>query len=292
MAFVVTTIVAVSEISEVPWKPDYRNLTERAERILRVWEDGRVSRPQALDQEMFEELKLLHIELDLQHEELHRNVTELESSRNRYFHFFDLAPIPYFILTRDGVILSCNLKASELIGTPRKQIDQRTTPISAFLPGSCHQEFFQKLTTLFQSSEPQELETFVLTRDKIKAAHLISLRIATEKSGEMMCLAALHENLVAHAYQRALDATTRWAEEGHRWMQAIIDKAKNMYDTPYSRQPIGKLAENTTREELSAADAVLCGKDSPTSQTVLLYPLNLAEGSERHLILIRQASPA
>ncbi len=55
-------------------------------------------------QQMFHELYLHQIELELQNEELRQKQLDLESSRDHFFNFFDLSAVGYFTLSEDGLI--------------------------------------------------------------------------------------------------------------------------------------------------------------------------------------------
>jgi len=56
---------------------------------------------------------------EMQNEEMRRAQEALEASRARYFDLYDLAPVGYFTLSPQGLILEANLTAATLLGSPR-----------------------------------------------------------------------------------------------------------------------------------------------------------------------------
>ena len=59
------------------------------------------------------------IELETQNGALRRAQSDLAATRDRYLDLFDFAPVGYFTLDKDGVILECNLTGAEMLGTRR-----------------------------------------------------------------------------------------------------------------------------------------------------------------------------
>lgn len=68
------------------------------------------------------ELQIHQIELEMQNEELNRARAELEVSSAKYFDLYDLAPVGYFTVSDQGVILEANLAAAELLGMVRSAL--------------------------------------------------------------------------------------------------------------------------------------------------------------------------
>ncbi|MDD5716846.1 MAG: EAL domain-containing protein [Sulfuricurvum sp.] len=71
------------------------------------------------------ELQVHQIELEMQNDELRNTQTELAKQRERYFELYELAPIGYCTLDKEGKILQANLAASSLLGVDRKKLTHR-----------------------------------------------------------------------------------------------------------------------------------------------------------------------
>lgn len=111
------------------------DLRRRAERIA---DEERGLQPKALEplsieaaRGMIHELRVHQIELEMQNQELRRTQEELEASRARYFELYDLAPVGYLTVSEAGLIRGANLRASEMLGTPR--VDLVGMPFSRFI---------------------------------------------------------------------------------------------------------------------------------------------------------------
>ena len=70
-------------------------------------------------QQLFEELEIHQIELELQNEELRTSRALREALLARYTELYDFAPVGYFTLARDGTILQTNLLGASLLGIER-----------------------------------------------------------------------------------------------------------------------------------------------------------------------------
>ena len=65
------------------------------------------------------ELRVHQIELELQNEELRRAHAELDAARMRYFDLYDLAPVGYLTVSKQGLLLDANLTSATLLGSTR-----------------------------------------------------------------------------------------------------------------------------------------------------------------------------
>lgn len=75
--------------------------------------------------ELQHEHRVLQTELQIQNEELRRAQLALKESRDRYVDLYEFAPIGYFTISREGMIVEVNLTGAELLGVERKKLLNR-----------------------------------------------------------------------------------------------------------------------------------------------------------------------
>jgi two-component system, cell cycle sensor histidine kinase and response regulator CckA len=109
------------------------------------------------------ELRVHEIELEMQNEELRRTQEELEISRARYFDLYDLAPVGYFTLSEQGLILEANLTAAKLLGVARGALVKQ--PLSGFILPEDQDSYYLHRKMLLETGTPQAWEMRVLRKD-------------------------------------------------------------------------------------------------------------------------------
>lgn len=136
-------------------------LRARAEALLAERSDGPgVALPEDMEQ-LFQELEIHQLELELQHEEVQRHQAEVEVLERRYRDLFEAAPFGYLTLDAAGRILSANATANAILGVPQDQLTGGS--LASFVdPGS--QDAFH----LFRVSVPGA-EAIVETRLTLQA---------------------------------------------------------------------------------------------------------------------------
>ena len=106
--------------------------------------------------ETLHELRVHQIELEMQNEELRQSRAELEASHERYFDLFDLAPVGYFTLSQDAVILEANLTGAELLGVPRSSLVDRS--FTRFIPSDDQDDYYHHRRAVVNAGSPATCE--------------------------------------------------------------------------------------------------------------------------------------
>ena len=102
------------------------------------------------------ELRVHRIQLEMQNEELRQTQLELDNQRKRYFDLYDLAPVGYCTVSANGLILEANLKAANMMGTPRKALVKQ--PIGRFINRADQHTYNLRCKQLFETGQAQNCE--------------------------------------------------------------------------------------------------------------------------------------
>ncbi|MEI6609100.1 MAG: sensor domain-containing diguanylate cyclase [Deltaproteobacteria bacterium] len=155
--------------------PTHLTLRQRAEEI--ALETADVS-PENIDgqtpaeiRQTLHDMRVHQIELDMQKEELCRAQAEIEASRARYFDLYDLAPVGYITLSKQGLILEANLTAATLLGAQKKNLSKRS--FSWFILKEDQDIYYLHRKLLLEIGEPQACELRMVKMDGLSFwAHL------------------------------------------------------------------------------------------------------------------------
>ncbi len=110
------------------------------------------------------ELLVHQIELEMQNEELRRAQVELDAARARYFDLYDLAPVGYCTISKEGVILEANLTAATLLGATRSAlVKQRVT---RFILKMDQDLYYLHRNRLLETGEPQAFDLRMVKMDE------------------------------------------------------------------------------------------------------------------------------
>jgi PAS domain S-box-containing protein len=104
-------------------------------RLAEIKAAGMHENLEALSQEearrILHELRVYQIELEMQNEELLNTQLKLNASRQRYFNFYDMAPVGYCTISEKGLILEANFTVATLLGITREALVRQ--PITRFI---------------------------------------------------------------------------------------------------------------------------------------------------------------
>jgi PAS domain S-box-containing protein len=175
-----------------PKPDDFADLRRRAEEKALAAEAQAQKTPSPKEaKRLLHELQVHQIELEMQNEELRRAQGELEASRARYFDLFDLAPVGYFTLSEQGLILEANLTGAGLLGVERRDLVKR--PLTRFILPEDQDIYYQHRKQLFETGTPQVYELRVLRADATPFWARLETTEAQDADGTPVCRAVMSD---------------------------------------------------------------------------------------------------
>ena len=226
-------------------------------------------------QEVIEELKIHQIELQMQNEELQRTHAELEKMRKRYFLLYDLAPVGYFRLGEEALILEANLTAAHLLGVERMDLVKKS--ITQFIQPEDQDIFYQHDKALLETGSPQRFEL----RLRKKGGAPIWVRFETTMTGELekgdICLAVMSD---ITELKTASDKIQKLHAELE---QRVVERTAQLEETNKELESFSYSISHDLRSPLRAIDgfSLIVMED---------YGSMLPAEGQRHLQTIRQES--
>ncbi|MDP2903726.1 MAG: diguanylate cyclase, partial [Methylovulum sp.] len=161
-------------------------LRQQAEAVLQEktahsYEQLKALSPEALG-EIFHELHVHQIELELQNEELRQAQLELGTAKAHYFDLYDLAPVGYLTVAEKGLITQANLAAANLLGLPRRTLINKPFPL--FILNADLALYYPFYKQLFESNEQQALDLRMLNNDGTQFWAHLEATTTQDESGE------------------------------------------------------------------------------------------------------------
>ena len=153
--------------------------------------------------QLLHELRVHQIELEMQNESLRKTQGELESSQLRYFNLYDLAPVGYFTLTEEGLILKANLTARSLLGVERSVLLKKS--LIRFIFREDQDIYYHHLKQLFETGTPQVCDLRLVKKDGSLFWGQLESTIAEEsESGDALCYTVISDITERKQAEKAL----------------------------------------------------------------------------------------
>ena len=182
--------------------PKQNNPTEKAgklrwqaEKLARAKGDQSPLNTAALSseevQQVFHDLKVYQIELEMQIDELKRVQAELDTERESYFNLFEMAPVGYCAISENGSIDKINLTASKMLGMSRSALLKQ--PLTRFIFKQDQDIYFLRAKQLRETGEPQNFELRMLRVDDSVFWLNLEFTAGKEADGTAFFLAALSD---------------------------------------------------------------------------------------------------
>ena len=150
-----------ASLPNVKMSDDISDLHRRAQEKLKKKHKDKI--PPVDVQNVVHELEVHQIELEMQNEELRLTQQELSASREKYFDLYDLAPVGYFSVSENGLILEANLTAAVMLGKERSHLGGQ--PLSRFIIKEDQDLYYLCHKQLLETRSPQVREIRMVRKD-------------------------------------------------------------------------------------------------------------------------------
>ncbi len=162
--------------------------------------------------QLVHELQVHQIELEMHNEELHLAYDEADALRDRYADIYDFAPVGYFTLDRNGVILDMNLAGSILLAIKGSQKGRHR--FAAHVAPECVDEFERFCREVLAAGRKMQCEIRLVPTAHRPAA-CVRIEGVTDESGEE-CRIVVIDISAAMLAERAL-------REREQYQRAVLD---------------------------------------------------------------------
>ena len=106
---------------------------------------------------------------------------ELEASRARYFYLYELAPVGFFTLSEQGLVLEANLTAATLLGVARGALLRQ--PLTRFILTEDQSIYYRHRQQLVATGAPQVCELQMVKRDGTQVRARLEATAAQDVNG-------------------------------------------------------------------------------------------------------------
>ena len=157
-------------------------LRKKAEEIVRNNFNRLENQSTDMD-ELVHNLRVHQIELEIQNEELKLAQLKIEDSQRKYFDLYNFAPLGYFTLDNDGLILEVNLAGAALLGI--EKVNLQKMAFIRYITPNCRNKFHQHLKEVLENGFKQTFELKLLRKDNHSFYALLDLVTVSDDNGNV-----------------------------------------------------------------------------------------------------------
>lgn len=156
-------------------------LRQCAEERLQLMPPQEIPDTQPALDAVLHELRVHQIELEMQNESLLESQVKLELSRARYFELYNLAPVCFFNLDKDGAIVEANRAGTILLGITRERLLYHS--FTKYIFHEDQDVFYLNRRRLLETRVPQEFELRLKHRSATPLSAAIYAEITEDPEG-------------------------------------------------------------------------------------------------------------
>ncbi|MFN2354497.1 MAG: nitrogen regulation protein NR(II) [Desulfopila sp.] len=196
---------------------------------------------------IFHELRVHQIELEMQNIQLREAQAALEGSQARYFDLYDMAPVGYCTVSKEGLIQEVNLKAATMLGLTRMRLVGQ--PISPrFIHKEDRGDYYLLHNRLFETGAPQACELRMVQWDRTTFWAYLSTSLAQDEDGSSQCRVALTDITKRKRAEEQLQYLNDELEQIVEKRSRELGEAQSQYLHAVKLSAIGQLAASIAHE--------------------------------------------
>lgn len=133
--------------------------------------------------EMIHDLNVYQVELETQNDELIKLHYDLEAERNKYYDLYDLAPVGYFTIDREGRVTEINLTGASLLGLERSVVKGK--PFHHFITFDSQDIYYLKRQQILRTKVQQSFELKIKKADNSEFHAKLECRPVCDPEGKI-----------------------------------------------------------------------------------------------------------
>ncbi len=141
--------------------------------------------------EVFHELYVHQVELEMQNDELLLTQLNLDKLRARYLDLYEMAPVGYITVTEEGLITEANLTAAKIFSRDRGSLINK--PLTDFIFKDDQDIYYLHRKKLFQAGTPQTCEIRLKTIEEKPIYVSVDASLFRDAEGTPECRVVLSD---------------------------------------------------------------------------------------------------
>jgi len=128
------------------------------------------------------ELQVHQVELEMQNDELRKAQIVIEESRQEYTGLYDNAPVGYFTVDENGLIIGVNLTCATMLGIERSKLIKK--PLSKFIVRQDQDKYYLYCHHIFEKKEHNACELKMVKKDGTKFYAQLECAVVQDLGGD------------------------------------------------------------------------------------------------------------
>jgi PAS domain S-box-containing protein len=176
---------------------------------------------------LIHEMEIRRIELEMQNDELMRVRNEADALADKYLSLYNFAPVGYFTLNPEGVIIQVNLTGARLLGVHRNELIGKH--LAVYLDSGSYPVFTAFLERQFLDEKTESCEVEIIIAEKQPAVVQIQ---ATPSLSARECRLVMIEITRRRKAELALEERTNQLENANRELEKFCYSISHDLQTP------------------------------------------------------------